>query len=125
MKNNKYLCSMKKIIIFLLVILGFYSCSPIEKKQYNFEIVYTNGDTATRSYIGFGDNMFSLRNTDLTTHGFKKTLVSGVRSYRITSIQKLGVMTKADKNAGGCGCGGYDLILVPSPEKETETIETQ
>lgn len=89
---------MKKI--FLITSLAFLvtsCCGPHEKKRYNFEIIYTNGDTTNQSYIGVGTNLFSLVNGDLTTRGKTKTLVSGVRSYRIISINPLGL--QSDKEA--------------------------
>ena len=57
-------------------------------------MIYDNGDTVNLSYIGFGDNLFSLKDGDLTTEGYTKTLQSGVRSYKITSIMVIGKSIK-------------------------------
>ena len=96
---------MKKILFFLSSIL-LVSCTfgPYEKKQYDFEIVYTNGDTLETSYQGVGTNLFSLKNGDLTTNSQTTTLVSGVRSYRVVSIKSLGMQTKKEAEANVCGC---------------------
>jgi hypothetical protein len=95
---------MKQILI-LSSVLFLASCiGPQEKKQYDFEIIYTNGDTLETSYQGVGTNLFSLKNGDLTTNGQRTTLVSGVRSYRVVSIKSLGMQTEKEADANGCGC---------------------
>ncbi len=83
------------------------------KKQYDFEIVHTNGDTVEVSFVGVGCNLFSLKNGDLTTQSFTKTLISGVRSYRVLSIKNLGMQSQAEFKAHQC-CN--DLTQVSTPE---------
>lgn len=92
---------MKKILFISL--LALFACSPREKKQYDFEIITTNGDTLETSFIGVGTNLFSLRNGDLTTNSFTKTLMSGVRSYKVISIKARGIETQAEYNANPSG----------------------
>ena len=94
---------MKKILLFLSIsIVLFACCGPQEKKIYSFEVVHTNGDTINVSYLGLGINLFSLKNGDLTTRSFTKTLISGVRSYRVTSIKSLGLQTEAEMRSQNC-----------------------
>ena len=103
---------MKKILILAsLVFLGSCCDKPQQKKQYDFEIITTNGDRLETSFVGTGTNLFSLKNGDLTTHGFTKTLISGVRIFRVTSIKNAGMQTK--KEAEGCSC---DLKQITNPE---------
>ncbi len=107
---------MKKIILISTISLfGLASCGPsqpIDKKKYDLEIIYTNGDTLNSSYIGGGDNLFSLKNGDLTTKNFTKTLVSGVRSFRVLSIEKIGKFSKKELESTSCGCWAPELKLV-------------
>jgi hypothetical protein len=110
---------MKKITLFISILLIASCIGPREKKRYDFEIVYANGDTIYQSYTGVGDNMFSLKSGDLTTQGFSKTLVSGIRSYRLIGIQKLGLQTKKEVAAQGCRC---ELKLVPVEKEPIEEI---
>lgn len=106
---------MKKLILFLSIAL-FASCGPREKKVYNLEVIYTNGDTSNVSYRGLGNNYFTLENSDLKmVKG--KTLISGVRSYRVISIKKLGLQTESElKNEKGCVCTS-DVELIPNEEE--------
>ena len=76
-------------------------------------MVYTNGDTLESSYMGLGTNLFSLKNGDLTTNGQTKTLISGVRSFRVLSIKNLGLETQAEADKRGCGC---ELVPVTNAE---------
>lgn len=93
-----------KNLLFIAAIALFASCEPQAKKQYDFEIITTNGDTLYQSYIGVGNNLFSLKNGDLTTRSFSRTLMSGVRSYRVERIKNLGMQTQAEADADPCGC---------------------
>ena len=56
---------MKKIILISTISLfSLASCGPsqpMDKKKYDIEIIYTNGDTINSSYIGGGENFFSLK----------------------------------------------------------------
>lgn len=90
---------MKNILFLLFITTLLFSCcdcGPQPKKQYDFEIITTNGDTINTSFVGFGDNMFSLKSGDLTTQSFSKTLISGVRSYTV-SIKNLGNFTPKNR----------------------------
>lgn len=94
---------MKKILLFLSISVALFACcGPQEKKIYNFEVIHTNGDTIKVSYLGFGTNLFSLKNGDLTTHRFEKTLLSGVRSFRVISITNLGLQTEEEMRTQDC-----------------------
>ncbi len=98
-----------KIITSILGLLFLTSCGPIEKKRYNLEVLYTNGDTSEISYQGYGNNIFSLNNGDLKeTNASGRTLISGVRSFSVLSIEKLPTL-KTDKR-DVCGCGNLQLI---------------
>lgn len=94
------------LVLNLSIAFLISSCEPPKKKQYNFEVIYDNGDTVNLSYVGFGDNMFSLRNGDLTTEGYKKTLQSGVRSYKIISIRVIGKASKKE-------CESHNFSMKP------------
>jgi len=96
----------KNRLMFLIVSVILSSCVErnSDKKQYDFEIIFTNGDTLNSSYIGSGENFFNLKNGDLTTDGFRKTLVSGVRSYRVLLITKIGKLSKKEMESNYCGC---------------------
>lgn len=89
---------MKYLIFYLSVVFLISCCGPVDKKQYDFEIITTNGDTIYTSYVGLGDNLFSLKNGDLTTNNFERTLISGVRSYTV-SIKKLGTVEPKSREA--------------------------
>lgn len=85
-----------------MAFLASCTFSPQPKKQYDFEIIYSNGDTLETSYVGIGDNYFSLENGDLTTRRRTVTLVSGVRTFRVLSIKTVGMQTQAEANTCDC-----------------------
>lgn len=90
---------MKKV--FLILATAFlFACSPSDKKQYRVEVVYSNGEKEILTYQGIGDNYFTLDHGDLKEAFVKKTLVSGVRSFKILSIIKMGPL----KDGEPCNC---------------------
>lgn len=109
---------MKKILgLFAIVFL--VSCGPQMKKRYTFEVTYTNDKVDTLTYSGIGEHLFVLEHGDIKEvgrgSGNVKSLISGVRAYRVLSIQKLGLQNKKEMQQTGCSC---DLKLEPKPKKE-------
>ena len=93
---------MKKLILFSSVLLLTACIGPQQKKQYDFELIHTNGDTVETSYVGVGDNLFSLNNGDFKVNGESSALVSGVRSFKVLRIKNLGMQSAAE--ADNCDC---------------------
>lgn len=83
-----------------MVAFLFVGCQR-EKKQYRFEVTYTNGEVNILTFEGYGENRFSLDNGDLKTAGV--SYVSGVRSFKFLSIINLGVVPVTSNN-GNCSC---------------------
>ena len=88
---------MKKII--LLVSLAFLvSCGPHEKKRYTLQVMYMTGETDTLVYKGLDRNIFRLENGDLreVIGTSTRTLISGVRQFKVLSIESLGFTEKPE-----------------------------
>jgi hypothetical protein len=97
---------MKKVFI-ILSTLFLFGCGPIDKKQYRLEVTYTNGQQEILTFSGYGDNLFELKQGDLTSGN--ATLVSGVRDYKVLSIINGGPLTDKERENIGCGCGPVKL----------------
>lgn len=89
---------MKKLFLILLITSFIISCGPHEKKRYTLEVVYITGEIDTLVFKGLDYNIFRLENCDLKeAHGsYGRTLISGVRQYRVLSIENLGLTEKPE-----------------------------
>lgn len=87
----------KFLLLTLLATTILISCECYSsKKTYTLKITYFNGQTDTLKYKGMGENRFVLNNGNLILCGFSRTLLSGVRQFKVLDVSDVSELAKND-----------------------------